>query len=427
MINIGHLTTGNFTNAGIMLVSTGIAARALGPADYGVLILTLSFGRMIERICRFESWQPLIRFAAEMEGKAEPRAFARLFAFGLLFDVGAAFVAAMLTCSLAVLAGPIFGLSGERIGLVVIYSVALLVNYTGMPTAALRLAGRFRTIAYSQFAGNILRLGLAAWCWVAGAGLYGFIVVWTACQIVGAAIFFVLALRALAAQGIPNPLRVPLSAFRGGIPGFLGFALSTNLSMTLRTLTSEADSLLVGALAGPSSAGFYYLAKRFAKVAQQVGAQVQAVLYPDVARMWVKGNIARFRATTLHVQAAMAAVGITLLIGAWLAGGAVIDLGLGEAYRAAYPLLLTQCVAVIFTMHAAPSRSALLAMNRPQAVLIISACGVALFFATSIALIPRMGPIGANLGQIALAIAIAVPMDVLWLRAAKRAERAIGH
>lgn len=427
IINIGHLTTGNFANAGIMLVSTGIAARALGPTDYGILILALSFGRTIERICRFESWQPLIRFAAEMEGTASPRAFRRLFAYGLMFDAAAAFVAAMATVLLAMFVGPLFGFSAPHIDLAVIYSAALLVNYTGMPTAALRLAGKYATIAYTQYVGNVLQVFLALWCWHQGIGLYGFMLTWTVAQIVGAALFFVLAVRALKKQGIGNPLTVPVAWLKGGVPGFLGFAWSSNISMTLRTMTSEADALVVGALAGPKAAGFYYLAKRIAKAGQQIGAQVQAVIYPDIARMWAKGDIARFRSTTMHVQAVLAAAGLSLLVAAWLAAEPVIRLGLGEAYRGAYPLLLTQLVAVIFAMHAGPSRSALLAMNRPRAVLVIAAAGMVSFFAVAFALVPRIGPMGANIGQIALSLVIAVPMDVIWLRATRPARARRGE
>ena len=427
LINIGHLTSGNFANAAIMLVSTGIAARALGPTDYGILILAISFGRMIERVCRFESWQPLIRFAAAMEGRASPAAFRRLFAYGLMFDAFAAFIAAIVTVGLAVFVGPRFGFSAEHVDLVVIYSAALLINYTGMPTAALRLAGRFRTIAYTQYVGNVIQVFLALWCWQTGAGLYGFVVTWTIAQIIGAVLFFTLAVRALEAQGIGNPLTVPIGWLKGGVPGFLGFAWSSNLSMTLRTMTSEADALVVGMLAGPKAAGFYYIAKRIAKGGQQIGAQVQAVIYPDIARMWAKGNVGRFRSTTLHVQAMLALVGISLLLAAWLGGELVIRFGLGEAYRAAYPLLLTQLVAVIFAMHAGPSRSALLAMNRPRAVLVIAALGMVTFFAVAFWLVPRIGPMGANIGQIALTLVIAVPMDVIWRSATrKKAATPIG-
>src|SRR3546814_19532604 len=75
----------------------------------------------------------------------------------------------------------------------------------------------------------------------------------------------------------------------------------SNLSMTLSTSVQEFDVLLVGALAYPASAGLYYMAKRMAKAAQQLGGQVQAVLYPDVTRLWAAQAWKSFQIGRAHV------------------------------------------------------------------------------------------------------------------------------
>jgi O-antigen/teichoic acid export membrane protein len=207
-------------------------------------------------------------------------------------------------------------------------------------------------------------------------------------------------------------------------PGFFGFACSTNLSLTLRVITTEADSLFVGAVAGAPAAAVYYLAKRIAKVAVQIGAQVQAVVYPDVARMWVRGNVRGLRAATLQVQVALAGVGIAMLLGAYLFAPLLIRLGPGEAYRATYLLLLTQLVAVILMLHAAPSRSALLAMNQSWLVLAISGLGTAAFVGVAAYAVPRYGAIGGNIAHIVLGMLTAVLLDVFWLSKARERSRA---
>ena len=45
--NIAHLLTGNFTSAFIGLVGFALTARALGPADYGLLALSFAYARGI--------------------------------------------------------------------------------------------------------------------------------------------------------------------------------------------------------------------------------------------------------------------------------------------------------------------------------------------------------------------------------------------
>lgn len=59
--NIAHLLTGNFASAFIGLAGFALTARALGPADYGLLALSFAYTRGIERFVSFRSWQPLIK------------------------------------------------------------------------------------------------------------------------------------------------------------------------------------------------------------------------------------------------------------------------------------------------------------------------------------------------------------------------------
>lgn len=421
---IGHLLSGNFLNALIMLVSVSMAARSLGPMSYGIMVMVLSYNRVIERIVRFESWQPLIRFAVQEEKEASPQRLARLYAFGLLIDIGAAALAACVAVALALIFGPVFGLSPLHVQLVAIYSVATLVNIAGVPTAALRLSGQFKMLAYTQVLANLLRIVFAGICLLQDYGLIGFMIAWTAAQALGSLIVFWVGFRALRSLGIPNPFRARIRGLTRDFPGFFGFACSTNLSLTLRVITTEADSLFVGAVAGAPAAAVYYLAKRIAKVAAQVGAQVQAVIYPDVARMWAKGNIRGFRATTLQVQLALAAVGGAMLLGAYLFGPMLIKAGPGQAYHATYVLLLTQLVAVMLMLHAAPSRSALLAMNQSWLVLAISAFGTAAFVAVAGYAVPRYGAIGGNVAHIVLGVLTAVLLDLFWLGKARAQEAA---
>lgn len=418
--SIGHLIFGNVFNAGVMLLSIVIVARSLGPAEYGIMVMVLAFGRTVERIFRFESWQPLIKFSTELEDSATGDEMGRLFAYGLAIDIAAATTAAVVAVAAAVLIGPLLGITGQQIEYVAVYTIAIWLNCTGMPTAALRLAGRFRTIAYSQILPSFIRIFLALIGWYLEAGLIWFIAAWAAASISGSAFVFWLGLKALKDSEITSPLKTDFRSLPGSFPGFLSFAWSTNLSMTLKTLTTEVDVLLVGGLAGAPAAGFYNIAKRIAKIAQQVGAHVQTVIYPDVARMWAKGQFSAFRSTTLRVQIALAVVGLALLGTAWLLGEWAIDLAFGATFQSSYALLVAQLVAVLFVMHAAPSRSAMLAMNRPQMLLIIVALGTVLFFATAFFLIPSMGALGASVAHIVLAVSIAVVLDVAWLRTLHR-------
>lgn len=413
--NIAHLVSGNSFNAILMLVSTTIAARSLGPAAYGALALVLTVGRLSERLLRFESWQPLIRFAAAKDVSDDPKRMSELYLYGLLLDVGTAIAAAMLTIVVGYALMSVIGLKPADMPLVAIYALAIATNIRGVPTAALRFDGKFRTLAYVQLLSSIIRLALAAFGLMKGFSLFEFVVIWTACQMFDSLLFLWLGMRTIHKKGIPSPLRANPRGLKERFPGFMAFAWSTNVSSTLRTLTQEADTLLVSAFAGTAWAGFYHIAKRIAKVAQQVGAMMQAVVYPDMARMWANRDFVSFRSTIMRVQGILGLVGLGLLALFWAAGDWMMHVAFGPEFAQAYPLLIAQLVAVVLIMHAAPSRSALLAMNRPGFVLWVAIASTILFFATAWLAMPVFGALGANFAHIAFAALTAVTMDIaMW-------------
>jgi O-antigen/teichoic acid export membrane protein len=413
--NILHLVSGSSGNAILMLVSTTIAARSLGPAAYGVLALVLTVGRLSERLLRFESWQPLIRFAASEEIANDKKKMSELYLYGLFLDIGTALLAAVLTIIVGYALMSVIGLKPEHIPLVAIYAIAIAVNIRGVPTAALRFDGKFRTLAYVQMLSSILRLILAAVGLYLGFSLLEFVIIWTVCQALDSLLFLWLGMRVIRKQGIPNPLRANPFGLKERFPGFMSFAWSTNVSGTLRTLTQEADTLLVSAFAGTAWAGFYHIAKRIAKVAQQVGSMMQAVVYPDMARMWAQKDFKAFRRTIKRVQLVLGLVGCSFLAAFWLLGDWIMHVAFGPEFVQAYPLLVAQLLAVVLIMHAAPSRSALLAMNRPGFVLWVAIASTGLFFLTAWLTMPVYGALGANFAHIAFAALTAVAMDIaMW-------------
>lgn len=414
--SILHLISGNLGNALIMLVGLSIAARALGDVNFGIMAIVLTIGRVCERLVRFESWQPLVRYAAQEEVDNDTTRLSRLYLYGLLLDIGSALLAACLTISAGFVLAGLLQLGQGGTTLVAIYACAIAVNIRGMPSAALRLAGKFKTIAYFQVVAHSLRLIMAIVCYLNGAGLLAFVVVWTVAQIVDSLLFCFLGFRTLRRAGTPNPWRADWRNLRTDFPGFLGFAFATNLSSSMRTLTQEADTLLVGIFAGNAAAGFYHLAKRMAKIAQQVGETVQTVIYPDLARMWSNSTRKAFGRLVGTIQAMLAAIAISAVAVTWLAGEKVIELVFGQEFAGSYPLLLTQLIAVLLILHAAPTRSALLAMNRPGYVLKVASASTILFFAVAIYALPRFGAMGANLAHIAFGALTAVLLDFAFWR-----------
>ncbi|MDW9634022.1 lipopolysaccharide biosynthesis protein [Sinorhizobium meliloti] len=399
--NIGHLLTGSALTSLIGLVGFALTARALGPSDYGILALCFSYTSAVERLVNFQSWQPLIKFGAQ---STEPGTLNSLLKFGLLLDLSAAATGYAIAVTLVWAFGPWFGISPEMSGLITLYCAVLPFQVSGMPMAVLRLFGKFRSLAYGHVASSILRAGLCAIGFAMGGGLFEFVLIWMAAQIVASLTIVALSLSELRRQGmLAGVLKASARGITSRFPGLWKFALSTNLSLTLRSSANQIDTLLVGYLAGPAAAGLYHVAKRIGRLAQQVGDQVQAVLFPDLARAWAATAVDEFHRAVAQMRSLLLAFGVVLVGGIYLTIGPFLRFAVGSQFEAAAPLVVVQSVAVTMTLYATVTRSALLAMGREDQVLRGVFVATLAFHATALALVPWIGPMGANIAHIVMA------------------------
>jgi O-antigen/teichoic acid export membrane protein len=131
--------------------------------------------------------------------------------------------------------------------------------------------------------------------------------------------------------------------------------------------------------------------------------------------MWTGKGLSNFAQTVKWLQIVLAAGAVVAITMCWFAGKWALNLVFGPDFVAAFPMLLAQLVAVALILHAAPSRSALLAMNRPTYVLAIAAGSTAIFFVTAFAALPSFGAVGVNLAHIAFGLVTAIALDVaMW-------------
>ncbi|WP_419813911.1 lipopolysaccharide biosynthesis protein [Glacieibacterium sp.] len=416
---VGHMLSGNAASALVGLAATALSARALGPVDYGVLALTLGYTRAVERLVTFQSWQPLIKYGAALTGIGDKTDLRALLKFGLVLDLAGAGLAWLVAIAIALVAGQQLGWSDQTRQVVLIYCCVLPFNLNGMTTAVLRLFGRFRLAAYGPVGGGLVRLALCAVALEAGAGLVTFTAIWMATQIAGALFSLLLAFRVLRDNGVHGVLAAPLAGVTRRFEGLWSFAWSSNLSLTLRSSANQFDILIVGALAGPAAAGLYNIAKRVGRLAEQVATQVQAVLYPDIARAWSAGRVADVRRTVWQAEWLLFGTGALGVLFFLVGGETLLRRLAGDAFAGAAPLVIVQMVAVTLAMTGTGARSALLAMGRQRQVLLATLAGTLGFHLTALLLIPRIGAMGANIAHIVLAV-IASAWMITSFRSASR-------
>jgi len=204
LVNIAHLLSGNLITSVVGVLGFIITARALGPADYGILALTYAYVRVVGLIVGMQTWQPLIKYAAEIADKKHLEEYRSLLKFGFTVDIIAAVIGFIVAVTLALLFGPYFGIGPEATTYVLIYSSVLLFQISGTPTAIMRLAGAFRLIAYGAAANATFRTVLCGIGLLLGADIFYFVIVWTLTQIAGSVTLLVLSIRQLRSESVRN-------------------------------------------------------------------------------------------------------------------------------------------------------------------------------------------------------------------------------
>ena len=168
---IAELQSRLVTNAARLFSSTAIAsligivsfiltARTLGPTEFGMLVLVFTFASAVIRLCGFQSWQAIIKFASEHRAVGAADRVAAIFRFGFLLDLGACLIGAAVTYTGAAAAAELFAWDPKVEEAARLYAIAVMFSLTGTPTAALRLYNRFDLIAWHQVLAAALKLVL---------------------------------------------------------------------------------------------------------------------------------------------------------------------------------------------------------------------------------------------------------------------------
>ncbi|HMI18859.1 MAG TPA: oligosaccharide flippase family protein [Sphingomonas sp.] len=364
--NLIKLLSGKAAAALLGLAYMVIATRALGPTDYGILVLVHGFAMTVGGIVEFPGWHAIVRYGAQALAEDDHPRMLRLLRFaGLVEGVGG--IASILAAAiLAPLIGPALGWSPTAIAFALPYSFAVLASIRATPAGYLQLLGRFDLLGLHNIVAPAVRLiGALIVAWL-GLGLKGFLVAWLIAALAEWSAMWLLGVIA-----IRRTLRDPalLGSVRGAVaenPGLWRFMLAANADVTLTELAARIAPLFVGWILGPAAAGLYAVAQRATVVIQQPAQIMGQAAYAELARLVAGGGSgAALRTALLRCAGVALAAATPVLIILMLFGRQIaVALG-GHAFAGAAGLILLLAIARTAWLVAPPASSALTALGRP--------------------------------------------------------------
>jgi len=364
--NLVRLLGGKAASAVLGLGYMVIATHALGPVDYGVLVLVHGFAMTVGGIVEFPGWHAIVRYGAQALAEDDHPRMLRLLRFAGMVEAVGGICSILAAAILAPIIGPALGWSQTAIAFAIPYSFAVLASIRATPAGYLQLLGRFDLLGLHNIVPPAVRLigaGIAAYFHL---GLKAFLVAWLIAALAEWIAMWVLGIVAVR-RTLRNP--VLLGSARGAIaenPGLWRFMLAANADVTLTELAARIAPLFVGWILGPAAAGLYAVAQRATVVIQQPAQIMGQAAYAELARLVASGGTgAQLRSALLRCAGVAIAVATpVLLILAFFGRQIAVALG-GHAFAGAASLILLLAIARTAWLVAPPASSALTALGRP--------------------------------------------------------------
>ena len=362
------------------VVTLFITARALGPAGLGILALVESFVRIVDLILRLEPWQAVIRYAIQAQHRGDTAAFLRLIKLSVLIDAAGGVLAGVVCMILAPFVAPLIGLP-EGVGEEYIWVMALGLFFSFRPTAiaVLRIFDRFDRLAWVDMISALVRLLLTVVAWLAGLGIWAFLVILLVQSLLDGLLAFAVALHELRKRGHHGALTAQgLAALREN-PGFLRFLWNSNFNVILRQSANRFDVLVLGAMMSPAAVGVYQLGKRVMNRLTKLAGPLRQTIYPGLARLWDKGKIHQFNRLVLIFSASILLLQLVIAVPFMLNMERVIAVLFGPAFAGAGPVMNILLISAIIFASGVALNPALLAMGKDRMLVRVTMLSTLLF------------------------------------------------
>ena len=360
--NASYLYIGNIGIAVLAFVQGIIFARTIGPAQYGIWGVVISFSGIVGAFSSFRTVEPLTQYLVKFKISGATDSLRLLFATAVVVD----FTTSLLAYCLIVLISPWaaqYVAGGENA--VVLYRIFGLTVLLGFSNSlwycTARDQGRFQLLAVVPFVISFIRLS-------------GVIVLWqfNALTLLNMALLFVFV---GAINLVINILFIKMTLYKEyqislrslrwrdvirchmELSGFWRFMKITYLSSMVSTLVKNGDVLILGYFRTDAEVGWYRLAKNLASMIQQTGGALSSVIYQDFNELITAGKIKEVKRGILRLLKVMAPV---ILFGAVIGMAAarpVIMLVYGDAFSMAvipFRILLIGTAVVLILFWAQP-------------------------------------------------------------------------
>lgn len=383
----------------IGLLSTLVLARLLTPADFGIVAMATAFIALLELATWFSFDLALIQnqqaSRAHYDSAWTMNAIVAL-SMGAIMVLAAPYVASFYRTPpvapiLQVLAVGILAQGLENVG-----TVAFRKELNLRKEFAFLFTKRMIAVTI----GIALAIALRSY-WALVAGM-------VAGRVAGVALSYVIH---------PYRPRFDLSRSRE----LMGFSKWIWLNGALNFVNFRAADFFIGRMSGPGALGAYSLGYEIANLpTSEMAAPLSRAVFPGYAL--VANDAGAIRRTFIGVFGVLALVAVPAGLGIAAIADPIVNVLLGEAWRAAVPIIELVAVAGVLVALASNASYVCLAAGQPRRITALIALHTAVLLPALAVLVPAQGAIGAawaivGAASLSTPVALATAAQVAGIRA----------
>lgn len=282
----GVLLSGNVGASLFRLAYLTLTVRALTAKDFGILVILQTYVAVLGGLFNFQSWQMVIKYGAEALEHKQLKSFKGLVKFGIVIDTLSALVAALVAVSAAYWVGGWRNWPAAVVQMAMVYSVSIVFQITGVPTAVLRLFDRFHLVAVQDTVSAALKLAAVTVAYCMRADLWTFLVIWISGDIAGNLLLMLFAWSTLVKEGFTGWWRERYADWRK----VLKFALWTNLTCSLELPFQELDKIVAAMVISVEAAGIFKVFKQLSMLVAKIAVPVYQAIYPQLSSLIALGE-----------------------------------------------------------------------------------------------------------------------------------------
>ncbi|NCS75180.1 MAG: hypothetical protein CO069_00035 [Gallionellaceae bacterium CG_4_9_14_0_8_um_filter_60_335] len=411
--NFGYLFRGRAIAAVLSLGATTLMARALGPAEFGLVAMIQAYALLLRGLLNFQPFEAVVRYGVPAHDAGDTRALRRLIKVCRRVDRRASLVATALAIIAAPFIGPSLGMDRDHVMLLAAYSLVLLTTGNGTANGILRLYDEFDALGRQMAIGPVIRFCGVTVAWWYDSTLAVFVAI---LAVAYAAENIYLSWRGRHEYrkriGRPQEGETVRDAGLSEFPGLRHFLWVTYWQSNIDLAYKYASIMLVGYLLGPAEAGLLRLVRELSSVLSKPSALIRQVIFPDLTRSWNQGSDA-FKQVTYRTALVSGGFGLLFVLVSYVFGDALLNTLLGKDFAVAAPILTLMLLAASFDLATAPLRAAAYATGNAGKVLLVNAVTTLIYIVLFVLLTLWIGLIGA--GFAACVAATLPPLFMLLL------------